>query len=119
MRDLVTTAGLFLGLRVLREFPAGIAVGVEWLHPLIGVAAAAILFGDRPGPLFGADVLLLLCGLAVLAAPASPANREQAPFETEGPLSDWTFRPFSVLDVVSVRFPRSVQKISVETKLMS
>lgn len=61
----VTAAGLFLWLRILRDVPAPIAASVQYLQPVFGIAASAILFGDRIGIQFMAGVVLILAGLAM------------------------------------------------------
>jgi O-acetylserine/cysteine efflux transporter len=61
----VTVAGLILWLSILRTVPARIAAGVQYLQPVIGIAASSLMFGDRMGPLFVAGVLLILGGLAL------------------------------------------------------
>jgi drug/metabolite transporter (DMT)-like permease len=61
----VTVAGLFLWLHLLRTVPASIAAGVQYLQPVIGVIASAAIFGDKPGVLFALGVILVLCGLAL------------------------------------------------------
>lgn len=61
----VTVAGLFLWLHLLRTVPASTAAGVQYLQPIIGIAASAAIFGDRLGLLFLAGVVLVLCGLAL------------------------------------------------------
>ncbi|MBZ6077032.1 DMT family transporter [Microvirga puerhi] len=61
----VSVAGLFLWLHLLRTFPAGIAASVQYLQPVVGVAASAAIFGDRMGTLFAVGVILVLGGLAL------------------------------------------------------
>ncbi|MBY6265737.1 DMT family transporter [Azospirillum sp. 412522] len=60
----VTAAGLFLWLRILRDVPAPVAASVQYLQPVFGIAASAIMFGDRIGIQFMAGVVLILAGLA-------------------------------------------------------
>jgi O-acetylserine/cysteine efflux transporter len=69
----VATAGLFLWLHILRTVPARIAAGVQYLQPVVGIAASAALFGDRLGGAFAAGVALILGGLA-LTVPARRAG---------------------------------------------
>jgi EamA-like transporter family. len=66
----VTVAGLFLWLALLRVVAARVAASVQYLQPLVGIAAAAVLFGDRLGLAFAVGVLLVLAGLALTLAPA-------------------------------------------------
>ncbi|WP_431857102.1 DMT family transporter [Azospirillum sp.] len=61
----VTAAGLFLWLRILRAVPASIAASVQYLQPVFGIAASAIMFGDKIGIQFMAGVALILAGLAM------------------------------------------------------
>lgn len=64
----VTAAGLFLWLRLLRIVPARVAASVQYLQPVFGIAASAVLFGDRLGLLFALGVVLILGGLALTVA---------------------------------------------------
>ncbi|MBL8587544.1 MAG: DMT family transporter [Methylobacteriaceae bacterium] len=67
---IVTVAGLFLWLRILRNAPASVAASVQYLQPIFGVALAAAMFGDRLGLLFALGVGLVLGGLwLTVAAP--------------------------------------------------
>jgi drug/metabolite transporter (DMT)-like permease len=75
----VTVAGLFMWLHMLRTVPARIAAGVQYLQPIIGIAAAAAMFGDRLGSRFIAGVLLVLGGLVLTVA-----ARVGVPIETAG-----------------------------------
>ncbi len=61
----VTAAGLFLWLRILREVPASVAASVQYLQPVFGIAASAIIFGDRIGLPFMAGVAMILAGVAL------------------------------------------------------
>ncbi len=61
----VTVAGLFLWIHLLRTVPARIAAGIQYLQPVVGVAAASAMFGDQLGLLFVLGVLLVLGGLAL------------------------------------------------------
>ncbi|WP_328596010.1 DMT family transporter [Aureimonas psammosilenae] len=62
---LVTVAGLFLWLWLLRTVPARVAASVQFLQPVFGIAASAALFGDRMGTLFMAGVVLILVGVGL------------------------------------------------------
>jgi drug/metabolite transporter (DMT)-like permease len=64
----VTAAGLFLWLHLLRIVPARSAAGVQYLQPVVGVTASAAMFGDKLGLLFVAGVILVLAGLALSMA---------------------------------------------------
>ena len=61
----VTVAGLYMWLGLLRVVPARVAAGVQYLQPIVGIAAAAILLGDRLGGAFVMGALLVLAGLAI------------------------------------------------------
>jgi O-acetylserine/cysteine efflux transporter len=65
---IVAVAGLYLWLHLLRTVPARVAAGVQYLQPVFGIAASAVVFGDRLGPLFAAGVVLILGGLALAVA---------------------------------------------------
>lgn len=65
---MVTVAGLFLWLHLLRTVPARIAASIQYLQPIVGVAAAAVMFGDALGPLFVIGVALVLIGLTLTVA---------------------------------------------------
>jgi drug/metabolite transporter (DMT)-like permease len=62
----VTVIGLFLWLNLLRTVPARIAASVQYLQPLIGVAAASAMFGDQLGITFVPGVALVLGGLVLV-----------------------------------------------------
>jgi drug/metabolite transporter (DMT)-like permease len=61
----VSVLGLFLWLNILCTVPARIAASVQYLQPVVGVAASSAMFGDRLGVLFFFGVLLVLGGLAL------------------------------------------------------
>lgn len=62
---LVSAVGLFLWLWLLRTVPARIAASVQFLQPIFGIAASAVLFGDRMGPLFLTGSVLVLIGVGL------------------------------------------------------
>lgn len=64
----VSVAGLYLWLHILRTVPAPVAASVQYLQPVFGIAAAAAMFGDTLGLLFGLGVILILGGLALAVA---------------------------------------------------
>jgi drug/metabolite transporter (DMT)-like permease len=66
---IVSVAGLFLWLKILREVPAGTAASVQFLQPVFGIAASALMFGDKLGVPFIAGVALILAGLALTIKP--------------------------------------------------
>jgi len=76
----VTVAGLFLWLHLLRTVPARVAASVQYLQPVVGIAAASAMFGERLGPLFALGVILILGGLA-LAVATGRAPEEAVPPE--------------------------------------
>lgn len=59
----VTVAGLFLWLDILRAVPARVAAAVQFFQPLVGVAVSAALFGDHLGLSFALGVAAVLIGL--------------------------------------------------------
>lgn len=61
----VTVAGLFLWLSILRAVPAHVASSVQYLQPVIGVIVSALVFGDKLGLLFVIGVVLVLIGLGL------------------------------------------------------
>lgn len=62
---IVSVAGLFLWLHILRNVPAAVAGSVQFLQPVFGIAASAMIFGDQLGPQFIAGVTLTLIGLGL------------------------------------------------------
>ena len=77
---MVSVAGLFLWLHILRTVPAPVAAGVQYLQPVVGIAAAAVMFGDRLGLMFGAGVVLILGGLGLAVVGRGQAE-EAVPHE--------------------------------------
>jgi O-acetylserine/cysteine efflux transporter len=61
----VSVVGLFLWLNLLGTVPARIAASVQYLQPVIGVAASSAMFGDRLGASFVVGVFLVLAGLTL------------------------------------------------------
>lgn len=76
----VTVAGLFLWLHLLRVVPARVAASVQYLQPVVGIAAAAEMFGDRLGGFFVVGVVLVLGGLVFTLASGKEAG---GPLEQE------------------------------------
>ena len=62
---IVSVAGLFLWLKILRDVPAAVAGSVQFLQPVFGIAASAMIFGDQIGVQFAVGVVLTLIGLAL------------------------------------------------------
>lgn len=61
----VTVAGLFMWLSLLRIVPARVAASVQYLQPVVGIVAASVMFGDHLGASFVLGVALVLAGLAL------------------------------------------------------
>lgn len=73
---MVSVAGLLLWLYLLRVVPARVAASVQYLQPVVGIAAASLLFGDRLGPMFAAGVVLILGGLALAVSNRRGSSKE-------------------------------------------
>jgi O-acetylserine/cysteine efflux transporter len=67
---LVTVAGLWLWLRALHALPARIPAASQYLQPLVGVLASALLLGETIGAGFSMGAALVLAGIALTAMPA-------------------------------------------------
>ncbi|MBX3568689.1 MAG: DMT family transporter [Rhizobiaceae bacterium] len=78
---MVTVAGLLLWLYLLRAVPARIAASVQYLQPVFGIGAAAMMFGDHLGLMFASGVVMILAGLALAVANRRPAPEETVPHE--------------------------------------
>lgn len=63
---IVSVAGLFLWLQILRNVPAAIAGSVQFLQPVFGIAASAWIFADKLGVQFMLGVALTLIGLGLV-----------------------------------------------------
>lgn len=61
----VTVVGVFMWINILRTVPSAIAAGVQFIQPIVGVAASAALFGDTLGLMVVVDVVLVLTGVAL------------------------------------------------------
>jgi drug/metabolite transporter (DMT)-like permease len=70
----VTVAGLFLWLHLLRTVPARTAASVQYLQPVVGIAASSAMFGDKLGFVFVVGVILILGGLALSMASRARAQ---------------------------------------------
>ena len=64
---LVTVAGIWIWLNILRVLPVRIAAATQYLQPLIGVAASAALFGDSIDCSFTTGTVLVFIGIALTA----------------------------------------------------
>lgn len=71
----VSVVGLYLWLHILRTVPAGIAASIQYLQPVFGIIAAALMFGDSLGLLFFVGVVLILGGLALAVSTARKPAR--------------------------------------------
>ena len=76
---LVTVAGVWVWFFVLHRVPVRIAAGTQYVQPVIGVAASALLLGDRLGTGFYVGGLLVLAGIALVAQRARPAHAQVRP----------------------------------------
>ncbi|OLL27211.1 EamA family transporter [Burkholderia sp. SRS-W-2-2016] len=72
----VTVAGLFMWLNLLRIVPARVAASVQYLQPVVGVVAASAMFGDQLGASFVVGVALVLAGLALTMAPRRSGSEQ-------------------------------------------
>jgi O-acetylserine/cysteine efflux transporter len=64
---LVTVLGIWVWLRALQTLPARIAASSQYLQPLIGIAASAVLFGDTLGSRFAGGTALVFVGIGLSA----------------------------------------------------
>ena len=62
---LVTVVGLVIWFSALNRLSASIAAILQYLQPIVGVAASAVLFGDPLGVRFGAGAGLVALGIAL------------------------------------------------------
>ncbi len=62
---LVTVAGLWIWFHALRALPASTVAALQYLQPLVGVAASAALFGDHLGVWFWTGTGLVLLGITM------------------------------------------------------
>lgn len=69
LAGLVTVAGLWIWLSALRDLPARVAAALQYLQPLVGVAASAALFEERLGLWFGLGTGIVLLGIALSTVP--------------------------------------------------
>lgn len=66
---LVSAAGLWIWLYLLRVLPARIAAGSQYFQPLVGIGASALLFGDTLGMAFVIGSALVLGGVVMTTLP--------------------------------------------------
>ena len=79
---LVTVAGLFIWLDILKSVPARIAASIQYLQPLIGIFAAAWLLDEKLDSIFAFGAALVLCGIGLAIHETkenSVSNHEHAP----------------------------------------
>ncbi|HYM68022.1 MAG TPA: DMT family transporter [bacterium] len=78
---LVTVFGLWVWFGALHRLPARVAAALQYLQPLVGVAASAALFGDRLSVWFWTGTGLVLVGIAgsTAGAMADPVTTGATP----------------------------------------
>ena len=62
---LVTVAGLFIWLDILKSVPARIAASIQYLQPLIGIFATSWLLDEKLDSIFLLGAALVLCGIGL------------------------------------------------------
>ena len=77
---LVTVVGLVIWFHALHHLPASAAAALQYLQPVVGVAASAALFGERLGTWFSLGTGLVFLGIALSttgrhATPGSSGSR--------------------------------------------
>jgi O-acetylserine/cysteine efflux transporter len=72
---IATLGGYGMWSYLLRLYPASSVAPYSLLVPVFGIASAALVFGERFGPLRLAGMALILLGLAVVALPAGWLER--------------------------------------------
>ena len=65
--------------RGLRHLPAGEVATLTLAEPVTATALGVVVLGERPGAIAALGVLLVLAGLAVLAAPRRAGAKEVLP----------------------------------------
>ncbi|MCX7384328.1 MAG: DMT family transporter [Alphaproteobacteria bacterium] len=66
---LVTVAGLWIWLNMLRTIPARVAAASQFLQPIFGVSGSALILGEPIAPRFLAGTALVLTGIALAIIP--------------------------------------------------
>jgi O-acetylserine/cysteine efflux transporter len=74
-----TTLAYALWGALLRRHPAATVAPFALLVPLVGAVAAAVVFGERFGPLRLAGMVVVLLGLAVILLPARRGRAPDSP----------------------------------------
>ncbi|HEV2359762.1 MAG TPA: DMT family transporter [bacterium] len=72
---LVTVAGLWIWFGALTRLPARIPAALQYLQPIVGVGASAVLFGDRLDARFWSGTGLVLAGIALSAGRGAASLR--------------------------------------------
>lgn len=80
---LVTVVGLLIWFAALTQLPASVAALLQYLQPVVGVAASWALFGDRIGARFLAGAALVLLGIALGTTGRPDGLREEPPTVSE------------------------------------
>ena len=62
---LTTVLGIWVWLRAMRSLPVRIAAGSQYVQPLVGIVASALMFGDQLGLRFALGTALVLGGIAL------------------------------------------------------
>lgn len=76
---LVTVAGLWVWFGALTRLPARIPAALQYLQPIVGVGASAVLFGDRLDTWFWSGTGLVLAGVALTAGAGAASVRAAGP----------------------------------------
>ncbi|MGE5203405.1 MAG: DMT family transporter [Acidobacteriota bacterium] len=71
---LVTVLGMWIWFWALARLPARVAASLQYLQPLVGVAASALLFAEPLGLWFALGTILVLAGIALSTLPARRAR---------------------------------------------
>lgn len=71
---LVTVLGMWIWFWALARLPARVAASLQYLQPLVGVAASALLFAEPLGFWFALGTALVLAGIALGTIPARRAT---------------------------------------------
>ncbi len=66
---LVTVAGMWIWLTMLRRIPARVAAASQFLQPIFGVSGSALILGEPIAPRFLAGTVLVLTGIALAIIP--------------------------------------------------
>jgi O-acetylserine/cysteine efflux transporter len=75
---IATLGGYGMWSYLLRLYPASSVAPYSLLVPVFGIASAALVFGERFGPLRLFGIVLILAGMAIIAVPAEWLRRQRA-----------------------------------------